>query len=114
MVRTRYQSLARIKNINQGREVVLVEPSSPTFLEYRLNRILQREVGSQRGCDRVQRLVSLSPGLDGSLVLLGASIANRLYEASLLSEEDAIGAFVELHEYVQRHPPGPADSRTVD
>ena len=30
---------------------MLVEPSSATFLEYRLHRILQREVGSQRSCD---------------------------------------------------------------
>ena len=93
---------------------MLVEPASPTFLEYRLDCILQREVCSQRGCDRIQRLVSLSPGLDRGLAFLGASIADRLYEASLLSEEDAVGALIELHEHVQRHTTGPTDRGTVD
>ena len=74
-----------VKDIDQGREVVAVEPLLPPSLEDCLDRVLQGQVGPERGSYREQGFAALAPSLDRRLVFFRAAISNRLNKAGLLA-----------------------------
>ena len=92
---------------------MLAKPQPLAVLKDSPHRVLQDEVGLEGACDRVHRVVCLSPSLDGRLSVLGLAISNSLGEPIFLSAQDRVGLGGVLHVEVDRDAACPAHGEPV-